>query len=211
MTYGWCDEEGNCEEEEVEVWGTGFFDLPKYIGGKEVSYDVKEELDSKVKDLYKISYEFFMDTFVITNTRIPEKTEINVVKDWIDDNNESGKRPEKVTISLLANGKVYQEHSFVASENWEYTFTDLPVYADGELIEYSVCELEENIPEGYVPAYEEREDGVIVVHNSLGQGDIDPPPHNNPQTGDNIMLYLITLLMSLIGLIGGKLYIKKYN
>ena len=147
----------------------------------------------------------------ITNYHKPEVTEINVLKDWIDDNNESGKRPETVIITLLANGKYYDEYEFNADENWSHTFTNLPVYLEGEKIEYTVIEEEENVPEGYVPSYEGNATDGFIVHNGLGQGDIEPPtpPHNNPQTGDNIALYLFTLFISLIGFVCGKTYLKK--
>ena len=56
------------------------------------------------------------------------------------------------------------------------------------------------------------EDG-FTIHNILGQGDGEPdePTYDNPQTGDNILLYLITLLISVIGFVSGKIYTKKYN
>ena len=49
----------------------------------------------------------------------------------------------------------------------------------------------------------------FTVHNVLGKGGDVPP--TNPQTGDNIILYVITLLISLIGIVTGKRYIKKFN
>ncbi|WP_412771363.1 Cna B-type domain-containing protein, partial [Streptococcus anginosus] len=33
------------------------------------------------------------DGFIVTNTRIPEKTSIQVTKAWEDGNNQDGKRP----------------------------------------------------------------------------------------------------------------------
>ena len=50
----------------------------------------------------------------------------------------------------------------------------------------------------------------FIVHNGLGQGDIEPPPENH-QTGDNLSLYLITLLISIIGIICGYIYLKKFE
>ena len=35
--------------------------------------------------------------------------------------------------------------------------------------------------------------------------------YSNPQTGDNLSLYLITLFISLIGLISGKIYLESFN
>ena len=53
----------------------------------------------------------------------------------------------------------------------------------------------------------------FIIHNVLGQGgdELPEPPHNNPQTGSNIILYLITLLISIIGFVSGKLYLKNSN
>ena len=73
-------------------------------------------------------------------------------------------------------------------------------------ITYSVSE--EVVPKDYEVAYEETKDGFII-HNVLGKGDGNPP--ENPQTGSNIVLYLIALLISIIGLIGGKHYLKENN
>ena len=80
---------------------------------------------------------------------------------------------------------------------------------EGEEIEYTV--LEDDVPEKYVVSYEGDSTNGFIVHNGLGQGDIDPPtpPHINPQTGDNILVYIITLLISIIGLISGKTYLKR--
>lgn len=137
------------------------------------------------------------------------KTSVTVKKVWDDENNESKKRPEEVTITLLANGKEYEKVTITENDNWEHQFTDLPKFDNGEEITYTV--VEEDIPEGYEVAYEETEEGFIV-HNMIGQGDGEPdkPIYINPQTGDNILLYLITLIISLVGLLGGNLYLKKY-
>ena len=50
----------------------------------------------------------------------------------------------------------------------------------------------------------------FTIYNVLPTGG-DVPPTDNPQTGDNIILYMISLLISIIGLVSGKYYIKKYN
>ena len=70
--------------------------------------------------------------------------------------------------------------------------------SSGEKIEYTVRE--ENISEGYVGAIEDDGEIGFIIHNYLGQGG-DVPPHDNPQTGDNIVLYLITLIVNGIGLV----------
>ena len=45
------------------------------------------------------------NTFTITNTYEPEKTQVKVTKKWEDNENEEGLRPSAVTVVLYANGK----------------------------------------------------------------------------------------------------------
>lgn len=67
-------------------------------------------------------------------------TEINVKKNWDDCDDELKRRPKSVTVYLLANGTRIQETQLDASSNWEYTFTQLPLYENGEKITYSIEE-----------------------------------------------------------------------
>lgn len=134
------------------------------------------------------------------------KTSLTVTKVWDDADNESGKRPESVTVTLVQDEEEIDTAELSEKNEWTHTFTDLPAYHDGEEISYSVRE--NNIPKDYEVAYEEVEGG-IVVHNALGKGDGEPDkPHNNPQTGDNIGLYLTTMTIGLGGLI---ICVKKYS
>ena len=153
---------------------------------------------------YEVSYS--EDTFTITNTHEIKTRDITVTKVWSDDENESGKRPESVTIILLADGKECDKIELSETNNWTHTFEGVTFYDENHKeITYSVSE--ENVPEGYEVSYEGSAEEGFTVHNVLGQGGDEPP--ENPQTGDNIVLYLITLLISIIGLVGGKLYIKE--
>ena len=183
-------------------WTETIKDLLKYENGKEVTYTAVE---NDVPKGYEEGYS--EDTFTITNTHEIETNDIVVTKVWEDSDNESDKRPDKVTIILLANGKDYDTIVLSEENNWTHTFEGVPVNdEDHKEITYSVTE--EDVPEGYEVAYEETSDGFII-HNALGQGDGEPP--KNPQTGSNIVLYLVTLLISIIGLVSGKLYLKENN
>ena len=144
----------------------------------------------------------------LTNTHTPETMEISVKKDWVDENDEMKRRPKTIIISLLADDEVCAEYEFNADENWEHVFTNLPVYANGKKIIYSVKEF--NVPDGYVEAYEGNQIDGFIVHNGLGQGGDNPPP-DNPQTGDNIVSYIIMLIISMIAIISCGLYLKNNN
>lgn len=66
-----------------------------------------------------------------------------VVKDeksWDDNNNQDGKRPDSITVNLLANGKVVQTKNVTAGERWRYTFANLPKYENGKKIIYTITE-----------------------------------------------------------------------
>ena len=183
-------------------WTETIKDLLKYENGKEVTYTAVE---NDVPKGYEVSYS--EDTFTITNTHEIETNDIVVTKVWEDEDNESGKRPESVTIILLADGEECGRIELSSDNDWTHTFEGMPVNDEyHKEITYSVSE--EVVPKDYEVAYEETSDGFII-HNVLGKGDGNPP--ENPQTGSNIVLYLIALLISIIGLIGGKHYLKENN
>ena len=183
-------------------WTETIKDLLEYEDGKKVTYTAEEK---NVPEGYKVSYS--EDTFTITNTHEIETKDIVVTKVWDDEDNESGKRPESVTIILLADGEECGRIELSSDNDWTHPFEGMPVNdEDHKEITYSVSE--EIVPKDYEVAYEETKDGFII-HNVLGKGDGNPP--ENPQTGSNIVLYLIALLIGIIGLIGGKHYLKENN
>lgn len=113
-------------------WKYSFTDLPKYADGKVIAYTVAEEA---VPD-----YKTQVDGFDLTNTHTPELTQVSGVKTWDDADNQDGKRPSKITVNLLANGQQVQSTTTDAEHDWKYSFSDLPKYADGQVITYMVAE-----------------------------------------------------------------------
>ena len=190
---------------EENEWTATVEDLPKYADGEEIEYTWTEKDLPEGYELTNTEVEGLLT--ILTNTHTPDERDLTVIKVWADDNNYSKKRPASVEITLLANGKEYDRVVLSESNDWRHTFTELPVNDDGEKITYSV--LEEIVPEDYEVAYEETEEGFII-HNVLGKGGDNPPP-DNPQTGDNILLYLVTLLISIVGFVGSKIIFKENN
>jgi len=78
--------------------------------------------------------------YVITNTHEAETIEISGTKTWKDNDDQDGKRPESITIRLLADNQVVDSVVVTAEDDWAYTFTDLPKYADGKEIVYTITE-----------------------------------------------------------------------
>ena len=118
-------------------WTWKFEDLQKYTAeGVEIRYDVYEEpiinYTSTVQETGENQYE-------IKNTYHEGFMDIPVSKEWLDDDNRDGLRPDKITVELQPSEKTAE---LPQNGKWEYTFTDLPVYdGSGKEIEYSIREV----------------------------------------------------------------------
>ena len=153
-------------------WEYEFTGLTKYANGELIKYTVKEETQIPG---YETTYS--EDTFTITNTHIPETTTAKVTKVWNDSNNQDGIRPESITVQLQSTigeekANVGEPVEITPNEDgkWEYEFTGLTKYANGELIKYSVEETTLN-SEKYQVSYEtefviEENITTIVVTNT---------------------------------------------
>ena len=138
-------------------WTYSFTDLPKYANGQEITYTVAEE---EVTD-YTTTY----DGSNITNSYTPGKTSATVTKIWNDAENQDGKRPESITVSLLADGKETGKTVTLSVENnWKQTISDLPEKADGKAIEYTWTE--ETLPEGYELTDNSKNGTVTTLTNT---------------------------------------------
>lgn len=78
--------------------------------------------------------------FTITNTHTPEKISISGTKTWDDGDNQDGKRPGNITVNLLANGITLASKTVSATDNWAYSWTNLPKYENGKAITYTITE-----------------------------------------------------------------------
>ncbi|WP_061458286.1 Cna B-type domain-containing protein [Streptococcus gallolyticus] len=127
------DEEIDSQEVTADTdWKYSFKDLPKYRDGVEISYSIVEE---PVSD-----YETTISGTDITNTHVPETTEISGTKMWDDNDDQDGKRPTAITVNLLADGVKVDSKKVTAADDWKYEFKDLPKYKAGQEIKYSVTE-----------------------------------------------------------------------
>ncbi len=118
-------------------WNFTFTDLPKYKNGNTILYTYT--VDETAVDGYTKS----VNGTTITNSYTPETLTISGSKVWDDDNNRDGRRPEGITVRLLADG-IEIAHTVVTPDmngNWNYSFTNLPKYRDqGTEIQYNVTE-----------------------------------------------------------------------
>ncbi|MBE5814406.1 MAG: Cna B-type domain-containing protein [Clostridiales bacterium] len=115
-----------------DEWKWSFTDLPKYEVGKvghELTYTIREVLT----EADAANYTATVNGYDVTNTHTPETVSISGSKTWADDENRDGKRPEQITIELLADGTVVDTATVTAEDEWKWSFTDLPKYESGKV------------------------------------------------------------------------------
>lgn len=120
--------------QDANKWTYVFSDLDKYSKtGEEIKYTVKEEdVDGYEKTI--VGYD-------ITNKHIPETITIKGTKTWDDGENKYKKRPDSITVNLLADEKIVDTTTATKDGKWEYQFTNKPKYSNGVKINYTVEEV----------------------------------------------------------------------
>ncbi len=121
-------------------WTVSWTGYPIYKDGDRIEYTF--EVD--VPDGYSADYHGVYDTSglsaVLTHERLKQSLTGNIA--WEDRDNQSGGRMSRVAVYLCANGSVIDEDDKVwisADEDWEHTFSNLPIYQDGgKEIKYSI-------------------------------------------------------------------------
>ena len=140
-----------------EAWQWSFEDLPKNEQGEEIDYTITEDIVSE--------YTTKVQGYNVTNTHAPGKTEVKVIKSWADANDQDGKRPESVSVSLFANGEdTGQKLILTATNNWAGRFHNLDKYKDGKEIDYTV--VEEAIGNGYTSSISGNQNTAYTITNS---------------------------------------------
>jgi predicted metal-binding protein len=195
-------------------------------GGTEVIYTVAEV--SKLPEGYQASVSGSAEAgYIITNSYTPQTTSLMVTKKWDDGENKDGLRTDSIIVHILKNGEDTGIRLMLdAKDGWTAALDNLPVYADGEKITYTV--FEESV-EGYTAAVSgSMQTGFTITNTHEPAGtdtdtrktDEDPvtepteaPPASPaeepevrpaPQTGINshLPLYLLLLMASLAALAG---------
>ena len=118
---------------ENDGWAYEFTDLAKYMNGQEITYTVTEDAVE--------GYSSSVSGYNVTNTHTPGKTSVAVTKAWNDNGNQDGKRPNSVTIHLLADGEdTGKSVTLTEANNWSASFVDLDQKKNGTDINYTVSE-----------------------------------------------------------------------
>ena len=136
---GTVDENG-----EVAAWTASWTGLDKYKNGQEIRYTARETITEEMTNAgYSVNYARASDdTLVVTNTRHQtDKTSFTVQKIWEDAENQDGKRPHGIVVSLFANGKYLDRTVLTADSNWQHTWAGLEKNEAGTAIGYTVEEV----------------------------------------------------------------------
>ena len=155
-------EVNSVELTEKTNWQHTFSDLPKYNQntGAEINYSIKEDAVDGYNSVITGSSEV---GFTVTNT-ITGKTSVGVTKEWI------GPAANSVTINLLADGIIVDSQVLNEKNNWQYTFTNLEKYKDGQEIKYTI---EEVSIDGYSSVISgDSTNGFIVTNTNTETIDI---------------------------------------
>ena len=120
-------------------WTGSFKDLDADKGGTPIQYTVVEVTVAGYTS--KVTGDA-ASGFTITNSYSPETVDVKATKNWDDANNQDGKRPTKITINLLADGKKVDSKEIQAAVDgtWTATFEKLAKYKAGKEIKYTVTE-----------------------------------------------------------------------
>ena len=157
------------ELNESNNWTKEWNNLPKYENGKEITYTVEET----VPNGYEAKYSD--DTFTITNKYTPGTVSKSVNKEWIDNDNQDGIRPDEVTVQLYATGVAYGNAVKLNKNNaWTYTWAGLPEKENGKTIFYEVKELKigntnvaNNSAAGYTVDYSVNENNTTITNTHI--------------------------------------------
>ena len=129
---------------------------------KPVAKEIIYTVEAAAPEGYKASVSGTEEGYVITLSHTPEVVTIPVSAQWNDTENQDGKRPASVEITLAANGKESKKVALTAENNWKASFDNLDVYAAGKAITYTVTAVD---VEGYTASVAGDNAGFVVSFN----------------------------------------------
>ncbi|HEL0567383.1 TPA: Cna B-type domain-containing protein [Streptococcus equi subsp. zooepidemicus] len=160
---------------ELDGWKWKFDNLDKYEKGKEINYTITEE---KVE-----GYTSKVNGYDVENSYTPEKTSVDVIKTWEDNNNQDGRRPDSITINLLKNGVKVESKILTKTDKWKWRFDNLDKYENGKEITYTV--MEEKV-DGYTSKIMGDAKSGYKIVNTHTTEDVPPVPKTpKPNTPEN--------------------------
>ena len=142
-------------------WKGEFTGLYRYTDeGVEIVYTLTED---SVKGYEATVSGSAQAGFTVTNIHLPETVSLSVTKVWDDADNQDGVRPGSVTVKLLADGKDAGKSLTLSESNgWKGSFADLPRFAAGKEIKYTIDEV--SVPEYKVAVSGSAAEGFTLTN-----------------------------------------------
>lgn len=164
----------------ADGWAWSFEGLQKNEAGKPIVYTIQESSVpgyTPTYNGYNITNKYTLET--------PSTTSVSVTKVWHDNENSAEKRPESITVHLLANGNVtdYEDLTLSETNNWMGSFSNLPINdTDGTPFVYTVSE--DPVPGYNTPTITGSAAEGFTITNVLSTETTEPStePSNEPST-----------------------------
>lgn len=147
----------------AENWTVTFENLPKNQNhGQNIQYTVSEAFVSGYTEAITQNG----DNYTITNTHTPASSEFFVTKIWKDNENNDGMRPDEITVTAHGSDGCSYTEKLNADNQWSVMFSNLPKYADGKVIEYSLTE--ESVP-GYTSSITRNGKSFVFINTHVDE------------------------------------------
>ena len=147
------------DKTDANTWVASFTNIPQYEAGKEITYSIKE-VDVPA------GYEASVTGQVVTNTHNPETVILSGTKVWKDNNNQDGKRTDKVKVQIFKGegekAELVQEIEVSEATGWKFESKALPKYENGTEIKYTVKEV---AVKEYTSTITPEKDGKYTITN----------------------------------------------
>lgn len=129
-------------------WESTFLQLNKYKadGKTEMEYKITNASFAPIEGYTPTITGNMTDGYTITFAHTPETVEISGTTVWDDNDNVKNKRPDSVTVNLLADGSKVDSKTVSASgqarqkDGWNWSFGSKPKYKDGKEIVYTISQ-----------------------------------------------------------------------
>ena len=144
-------------------WKYTWSNLEKNANGVAIEYSV-DEVSVPTGYTKTVEANNTKTKYTITNTHTTDKISINVEKQWRDDDNRDGLRPQSIHVQLKADGKAVGDPVELSeTNNWKHTWTNLDKNANGKEIEYTVEETD--LPAGYgITVNGTPKEGFLIIN-----------------------------------------------
>ena len=134
------------------LWSYTFKDLPKVENENEIVYTLAEvDIPGYTQAINQTG----KNEFTVTNTL--KTVKIEGKKNWVDNDNQAGKRPASITVILKADGLEKARKIVTENDHWQWSFEDLPEFVNRKKVVYTIEELA-------VEGYDSKVEGYDITN-----------------------------------------------